>query len=150
MILFIKIKDQELYISSLTTNENLFILNKSFTIANLNVTFEYFKNNFVYGAFLLNLYTYGIIFLNDSFYLFNSHATSTEGLTQADGTASIVKFNCISSLVQLISNLHTPNNLTVFSLEPLKIELIATIIMINILFTNNKNIFPPIYYSFGL
>jgi hypothetical protein len=121
---FIKIKDQELYISSLTTNENLFILNKSFTIANLNVTFEYFKNNFVYGAFLVNLYTYGIIFLNDSFYLFNSHATSTEGLTQADGTASIVKFNCISSLTQLISNLHTPNNLTVFSLEPIKIELI--------------------------
>ena len=41
---FIIIKDQELYISSLTTNENLFILNKSFTIANLNVIVSFSRH----------------------------------------------------------------------------------------------------------
>jgi len=122
----IKINNQEIFIDIVKSNESL-LLNNLFTIKNLEDGFEYFKNNFIYGTFTINMFTYAIFYLNSTYYFFNSHATSNEGLTQGDGKASIIKFdsaNSIKEIIHLLVKLHSLNKQVQFTLEPISIQLL--------------------------
>jgi hypothetical protein len=68
-------------------------LNALFTLENVLIAFQYFANNFTSGLLIVNHYTYAIIYSGNTFYFFNSHSTSLNGLTIENGTASLLMFN---------------------------------------------------------
>ena len=88
---------------------------------------QFFKTKFTQALLIINGYTYSIFFIDNTFFLFNSHATSEIGLTDPFGTASIIAFPNDNEAVEIcnfIFKLHRENSTLQFSIEPVSIELI--------------------------
>jgi len=100
-------------------------LNALFNIENVLIAFQYFANNYTFGLLIVNYYTYAIVFLGNTFYLFNSHSTSVNGLTIENGTASLLRFNddnFAKNISNFLLSLHPENIEFQFSLEPILIN----------------------------
>jgi hypothetical protein len=97
-------------------------LNALFTLENVLIAFQYFANNFTSGLLIVNHYTYAIIYSGNTFYFFNSHSTSLNGLTIENGTASLLMFNednCAINISKFLLSLHPEDDESQFSLEPI-------------------------------